>query len=165
MQRTNVLHTLAQHHLVEDLATLHADERVVHLRLVARGHLRCRVIAIEGRGGNRSLGLLGGGSALGALDGVLHDGLLSALLDGGIAVGRDGGRRGRRRETAGGAVEALESATRLACFEHCDEWRALRRRSRKRSGEVPMARSQAGSTRRAQRVSYGRKECVVVSQE
>ena len=47
---TDVLDTLAEHHLVEDLSTSHADERVVHLgRAVRLQWLDIVVFAIESR--------------------------------------------------------------------------------------------------------------------
>lgn len=125
LRLTDVLNALAQHHLVKDLASSHADKGVVHVRRMARSHLRLGIMAIESGRGNGPLSLLSSGSALSALAGVLHDGFRSGLLDGSIAVGRDSFRGGCGGETAGGGVDALESALRLACFEHCDEWRAL----------------------------------------
>ena len=63
--RTDMLHALPEHHLVEDLAARHAHKAVVHLRLpewLQRLYIPTpRLIgAIEGRAGDRTLRRLRG---------------------------------------------------------------------------------------------------------
>lgn len=48
-KRTDMLHVVPQHHLVEDFAALESDQRVVHLRLLAPQRLDVIVFSVEGR--------------------------------------------------------------------------------------------------------------------
>jgi hypothetical protein len=59
-QRTDVLHSMPEHHLMENLSSSHAHEAVIHLRLLferlERVHIaKTRVIAVECRTGHRTL--------------------------------------------------------------------------------------------------------------
>lgn len=57
--RTDMLYALPEHHLVEDLASCHAHEAVVHLWLpkrLQRLDISNFLVAVEGRTGHCSLG-------------------------------------------------------------------------------------------------------------
>lgn len=120
--RTNMLDAMSQHHLVENLSSLLAHERVVHLRRGPRGAQFWLLVAVESGTRDGPLILDGGGGALGALCRFLYDGFRGSGVAR-SAVGRDSGSRGRGREGArGSGIEALEGAARRTCLEHC-EWR------------------------------------------
>lgn len=106
-----MLDALAQHHLVEDLATRHADKRVVHCgrAVLLQGLDLGVVMAIEGgrRSGARLRLRGGGGGALGALGIFVGDFGRERL--GRAAVGRDGGR-GRGGGEAAGALESADGS-------------------------------------------------------
>lgn len=56
---TDVLDVVSEHHFMEDLSTVHADEGVVHLGLsegLERLHIVALGGAIEGRAGDGSCG-------------------------------------------------------------------------------------------------------------
>lgn len=118
-----MLDALSEHHLVEDLTTLHADKRVVHLRL-AEGRKRLHILelvgvgAVEGRAGHSSLRRRGCCCALISL--CCLDNILLCWLSWdlrGFPVWRSSCHRGRSGEAAS-TREQLERPLGCVCLHH-----------------------------------------------
>lgn len=130
---------MSQHHIVKDLATLHADKAVVELGLAVwlqRLHIaQFCILAVEGRARDGALcGLRGGGGGLslhGGLRGDIALGGGGLVLGGGGApvVGRKGGEARRSRKCSPSSGQALERPGGRLRLHHGCEWRGGSRRT------------------------------------